>query len=160
MIVPLSVEIARGIYHAAQLAIVIWREARGASVAAKVAVGYSILNRVARPKWWGRTLIQVIWKKWQYSSMTAPGDPQLNLYPEAEDPSFQECLAVARAVLLGTEPNLYPGADSYYDSSMDDHPPKWAAAAKFVGSVPSPHGNTLHFYDTDHDWEAPVTGHV
>jgi len=37
---------------------------------------------------------------------------------------------------------------------------KVAVASSFRGQVDSPHGNTLMFYDVDHDWEAPVTGHV
>src|SRR3990172_10413739 len=59
------------------LALAIWREARGEPQLGRTAVGYSILNRVARPSWWGRTVDEVITKKWQYSSLTDPRDKQL-----------------------------------------------------------------------------------
>ncbi len=158
MIVPVSEATARSVWLPSLLSLVVWREARGASVAAKVAVAHSVLNRVDRPSWWGRTLSQVIGKKWQYSSITAPNDPQLGKFPEPEDPSFLESLAVARAALAGTELNPFPGADSYYDSSIAA--PKWVGIARFCGEIKSPHGNALRFYDVDHDYEAPITGHV
>jgi hypothetical protein len=139
------------------LALEIWREAQGASVEAKLGVGYSIMNRVERPSWWGRRLDQVMFKKWQYSSMAAPGDPNLIKWPMFDDPSWLECLAVARAVLGKTEPNTIPGADSYHDSSIPT--PPTMATGRDCGVIVSPYGNSIHFWDVDHDYEAPVTGH-
>lgn len=156
MIVQLDVTTARAMWRPAFLALAIWREARGASTEAKIAVGYSIMNRVARPSWWGRTLEEVLGKKWQYSSLAAPGDPQLLLYPRCEDPSWRECLAVSRAVLAKDIPNPFPSADSYFDSSITA--PKWATPATFRGQVASTHGNTLFFHDVDHDFEATAIG--
>lgn len=158
MIVPVGVILARSIWNPVFLALALWREARGSSIEAKVAVAHSIMNRVEKPSWWGKTLSEVLGKRWQYSSLAAPNDPQLLLWPRPEDGSFQECLSVARAVIGKTEDNPFPGADSYFDSSISA--PKWAVASSFRGQVDSPHGNTLMFYDVDHDWEAPVTGHV
>jgi len=65
------------LWHTALLALMLWREARGESDEAKIAVAHTVVNRVAHPGWWGRTVDDVIAKKWQYSSMTDPGDPQL-----------------------------------------------------------------------------------
>ena len=138
--------------HLLALALLIWKEARGSSRLAQVAVAHSVLNRVARPSWWGGDLLSVIWKKWQYSSMTAPGDPQLHLEPKVSDPSWAAALEVAHAVLYGGEPCPFPGADSYYDGSMRT-PPKWATDDAYCGQVASPHANTLRFYNVDHDYE-------
>ena len=78
------------------LALVVWREARGESYEGKAAVASSIMNRVVRPSWWGRDLFSVIFKKWQYSSLTDPRDRQLTTWPQKNAPDWIECLQVAR----------------------------------------------------------------
>lgn len=130
------------------LALVVWREARGETPEAQFAVACSILNRVKRPSWWGHDLLGVLGKKWQYSSMAAPNDPQLILWPQI-DGSWCEALSIARAALNESEPNPVPGADSYYDDSISA--PAWTKAARFVQKI-----GRLNFYDTDHDFEADV----
>jgi cell wall hydrolase len=126
------------------LALVVWREARGASRDAKIAVACSVRNRVDNPKWWGKTYDQVITKKWQYSSMTAAGDPQLSTYPQPDDHVFEECLGIADKVYERSLTNPLPGADSYFDDSIA--PPKWATPATFVGKI-----GRLSFYNIDGD---------
>jgi N-acetylmuramoyl-L-alanine amidase len=128
------------------LALVVWREARAEPRAGKVAVGYSILNRVERPAWWGRTLLEVVTKKWQYSSMTDPGDVQLTKWPTSYDATWLECLAAASEVLARIAPNPAPGADSYYAVSIAA--PKWATADTLVAQV----GNH-RFHNLDRDVE-------
>ena len=108
------------------LALCVWRESRGESAEAQLAVAYSILQRVARGGWWGTDVQSVIGKKWQYSSMTAPGDPNLIVWPQSNDPSWDACLNVAQAALTCSQPNPAPGADSYFDDSIN--PPGWAQA--------------------------------
>lgn len=125
------------------LGFVLWREARAEPHDGKVALVFSILNRVERPKWWGNDVVSVITKPWQYSSMTDPHDPQLTKYP-TNDPAWWECLQVAMDVYdRKISQNPVPGADSYYAVSMPA-PPPWAAKARFVAQV----GNH-RFYDTD-----------
>lgn len=132
------------IYEQVMLVLTVWREASGELHPAKVAVTFSILNRVAHPKWWGTRLGPVIAKKWQYSSMAAPGDPNLIRYPLPQDLSFQDALLAVNAVLAGTESNPVEGADSYYDISIA--PPKWAKPEQFVKQV-----GAFRFYNTDGD---------
>lgn len=131
-------------YEQAMLALLVWREARGELHQAKIAVCFSVLNRVQNPKWWGTTLGAVIAKKWQYSSMAAPGDPNLIQYPLPQDLSFQDCLLAVNAVIAKTESNPVAGADSYYDVSIP--PPKWAKPEQFVKQV-----GAFRFFDTDGD---------
>lgn len=134
-------------------ALCIWREARGESYQTKLAVAYSIMNRVSHPKWWGTSLIQVVGKLWQYSSMTAKGDPNLIQYPPREDdPYWQECLKAMDSAYFGKEPNPVPGADSYHDTSIQT-PAQWGNP-RFVGQV-----GHMKFFDSDNDFEGPVTGH-
>lgn len=141
----------RTIMNVSQLALVIWREARGEPRLGKLAVAYSILNRVARPTWWGHDIPTVIWKKWQYSSMTADGDPQLALLPTPYKPegwdAYEECLEVAFRAYFREEANPAPGADSYYAWTIK--PPKWADPQLFVAEI-----GGHRFYNLDRDVEA------
>jgi spore germination cell wall hydrolase CwlJ-like protein len=128
------------------LGLVDWREARGESFTCKVAVAHSIMNRVHRPSWWGKTLLEVLFKKWQYSSVTDPKDPQLVKWPTQYDEAWLECLEASKGVLLNHLENPAPGADSYYDISID--PPKWADPAKFVVQI-----DRIRFYNLDSDYQ-------
>ncbi len=130
------------------LALTVWREARGEPHESKLGVAFSILNRVARPTWWGRDVLSVVTKKWQYSSLTDPKDPQLRSWPSPAEDAWPECLEVARLVLEDLVRNPVPGADSYYDDSIP--PPAWTAHARFVCQL-----GRIRFYDVDHDHEAP-----
>jgi spore germination cell wall hydrolase CwlJ-like protein len=129
------------------LSLTIWREARGEIFLAKLAVAYSILNRVARPSWWGNDIMSVVFKRWQYSSLTAPGDPQLATWPNAADAAWRDAMRAANEAISGTTPNPVPGADSYYDLSIA--PPKWADPKKFVKAV-----DKFRFFNLDQDHEA------
>lgn len=151
---PMDSAAARKVCDLFYLALVVWREARGATPEAQIAVAHSIMNRVARPSWWGRTLDEVVTKRWQYSSMAAPGDPQLITWPRVSDSSWLAALGIAEGVLAGWIPNPFPGADSYHDTSIPA--PKWATDAAFVGQVTSPRGNALRFFNVDRDFEMTV----
>jgi spore germination cell wall hydrolase CwlJ-like protein len=125
------------------MALVIWREARGESFEAQLAVGFSIMNRVENPKWWGSSVMEVVTKKWQYSSMTDPKDRQLTTWPK-EDSVWNKCLEAANSVILGIVKNPAPGADSYHDTSIQS--PKWATKQNFVCQI-----GRLRFHNTDGD---------
>jgi len=127
------------------LALTVWREARGESRLGKIAVACSIMNRVNRPSWWGNDVLSVLFRKWQYSSLTDPRDRQLTLWPDRRTSDWQECLQVACAVLDGEiVDNPVPGADSYHDISIPA--PKWATPAMFVGQI-----GRLRFFNVDGD---------
>jgi len=128
------------------LSLTIWREARGESIQGQAGVAHAILNRVKKPSWWGKDIMSVIFKKWQFSSLTDPRDPQLTTWPAAADKSWQQCLQVACDAISGILANPVPGADSYFDVSIDA--PYWADAETFVGQV-----GRIKFYNLDHDIE-------
>ena len=139
MIPRLTIEESRARWNPVLLAIALWREARGTGEAGMTAVGFSILTRVENPTWWGHTLVEVLGKKWQYSSMAAPGDPQLLFWPDDAEESWRLAIAVADAVLAKSVENPVPGADSYFDDSIN--PPKWASPDRLVAKV-----GRLNFY--------------
>ena len=128
------------------LALALWREARGESLDAKRGVACCILNRVKKPCWWGTDILSVLFKKWQFSSLTAPGDKQLTTYPTADDTQFEICMQIARDAVNGSIMNPVPGADSYYDVSISA--PVWATSKTFVRQI-----GRIIFHNTDHDIE-------
>jgi len=126
------------------LALVIWREARGETVIGQRGVAYSILNRVEKPSWWGNDIQSVLFKKWQYSSITDPKDPQLTKWPASHNEAWQHCFMVAVDVISHSVENPVIGADSYFDISIPN--PKWATADKFVKQI-----GRIKFYNIDGD---------
>lgn len=123
------------------LALIIWREARGESTECKEAVAGCILERVRRPGWWGRDIMGVLFKKWQFSSVTDPKDRQLTTWPVPSDPSWLQCLDIADKAVSGKLVHPAPGADSYFDISIID--PIWAVKETFVRKI-----GRMKFYDT------------
>jgi len=115
------------------LALMVWREARGEAIEGKAAVAHVALTRSLRPGWWGRDLMGVLFKKWQFSSLTDPNDKQLTTWPEADDPSWKDSLSVACDVLDEKLPNPAPWADSYFDDSISA--PDWATPDKFIRKI-------------------------
>lgn len=126
-------------YETVLLALVIWREARSERAQGMLGVAYSIINRVKSPGWWGSDIAGVIARRWQYSSMTDPRDPQLTIFPVNEDASFKVALDVASMAQSGQFDNPIGLADSYHDISIA--PPGWATPDKFVVQI-----GRLRFY--------------
>ena len=127
------------------LALAVWREARGESLDTQTAVAMSILNRVHKPCWWGKDIMSVVFKKWQYSSLTDPKDRQLTIWPE-NNAIWKQCLMVASDAIYGMAKDLAPGADSYFDDSILR--PKWANDTNFVCKI-----GRLNFHNVDKDTE-------
>src|SRR5690242_18548874 len=131
-------------YPIVLLALCIWREARGEPFDAKVAVAWSVRNRVIRPRWWGHSFEGCILMPYQYSSFNR-ADPNSTKLPASSDPSWVDSLTIAISVYQGnsTFSDKSCGADSYYDRSLDGNPPEWAASAIHTADVGS-----LHFFRT------------
>ena len=136
-------------------ALCVWREARGVP-GAWLSVFCTIRDRVENPKWWGRTLLEVIGKRWQYSAMTAKGDPMLLKWPMECDTvdfrAFQEIKDVVLTALICKPVHPFPGADSYFDDRITR--PAWATDKTFCGRI-----GPLEFHNTDFSAEkvVPVT---
>jgi hypothetical protein len=140
-------------YEISLLALTLYREARGESYEAKIAVAHTVKNRLDHPGWWGNDWISVLTRKWQYSSLTDPNDKQLTTWPKASDAAFAECLTIAERAVTGVSNSSLKGIDSYYDDSLQgDQRPKWAKEhpERFVGKI-----GRLNFYNMDCDIEDP-----
>jgi N-acetylmuramoyl-L-alanine amidase len=121
------------------LALAIYREARGEVLAAKIAVGCVIRNRVQHPSWYGRTWFEVITKPYQFSSFNL-GEPNSIVFGSPNDPAWQDSVAAALSVMGGTA-DPTGGATFYFDNSAVQAPPKWAASYVRTGEI-----GAFHFY--------------
>lgn len=129
------------------LALTMWRENRGGGAAGMQSVGNVILNRAAKH---GTTVWAVCTARLQFSSLTAPGDPELGLWPADGDAQWGEALEIAaQAAHFGIQ-DLTGGATLYYnprgihtdktftlpDGTIVAFPKPWnPLAVKYLGEV-------------------------
>lgn len=91
----------------------------------------SVMNVLMnRAKNRGTSVYEEAVRKWQFSSMTAPGDPNLILYPSAHDLEWQTALDIASQANAGTLADITGGATSYYAPAgmPEGKAPSWAAS--------------------------------
>ena len=108
-----------------------WRENRGGGRTGMQSVLNVLVNRSQRS---GASIAIEATRRYQFSSMTAPGDPQLVLYPEANDPQFATALALAEQAAQGQLADITGGATFYFADTMKD-PPSWAASMTQTASI-------------------------
>lgn len=121
----------------------LWGEARSEGLAGMTAVANVIMNRVYKPRWWGKTVTGVCLKPYQFSCWLE-GDPNLPKMKAVtkKDPLFAKACAVATSAINGELKDNTKGATSYYAKSMPQMP-KWAS-----GRIPCVEiGNHIFFYD-------------
>lgn len=109
----------------------LWREARGESLPAKTGVWHVIQNRMAdQQRRWPRTVAGVVAQHMQFSSMTAPGDPNLVAWPVEPTPlqtpgkdwsAFLDCQTVVESP-LNADPTS--GANFYESEATPPDPAK------------------------------------
>jgi hypothetical protein len=107
------------------------------------------MNRVLNPSWWGRDVQSVLFKKWQFSSLTDPNDKQLTNWPvRSTESSWTECLEIADLVYHRKIKNPAPGSDTYHDISIET-PAGWKVQPdNFVRQI-----GRIKFFNLDRDIE-------
>jgi spore germination cell wall hydrolase CwlJ-like protein len=115
------------------MALTLWREARGETKEVRRGIAAVIMNRAKNPSWWGHNVMEVLFKKWQFSSMTDPNDKQLTKWPQPNDDIWLECLEIAEMAIEGHFVWKLNGANHYYDVSIP--PPAWAAEDWFIEQI-------------------------
>jgi len=95
------------------LALVCWRENRGGTPQpqAMQSVANVVMNRVKANKSDAYTECT---RHLQFSSITAPGDPQLDLWPNEADPHWQQALLLAQDAETGNLEDITNGSTIYY----------------------------------------------
>lgn len=99
-----------------------WRENRGGQTPGMQSVLNVLVNRATTR---GTSVYAEAVRRLQFSSMTAPGDPNLILYPSPTDPEWLEALSLASQAAAASLEDITGGATSYYSLSMKE-PPYWA----------------------------------
>jgi len=120
------------------LARAIWGEARGTSKIARVAVGWSIKNRLGMRKNWGtyhniildRGQYSCFWEKFPYdNNLIALRDP-IKSDNSANREKWKETYEIAGQVIAGSISDSTGGANHYYDDSITKKY-KWMKEGKF-----------------------------
>ena len=124
------------------LARTIYGEARSESQQGKRAVAFVVLNRVAKQTWYGKTVLGVCKRRWQFSCWN-PNDPNREklLAVTLDKPSFQNAYCAALSVLCGhagADPTI--GATHYHTPSVA---PRWSRGKVPVVQI----GKHLFFND-------------
>ena len=116
------------------LALTAWRENRGGQPQpeAMQSVCNVVMNRVAKQ---GTDAWTECTRHMQFSSITAPGDPELALWPSDSDPQWGTALGLAEAAANGSLVDLTGGADLYYAPT----------SIKTAASITLPNGTTIPF---------------
>lgn len=112
-----------------------WREVRGETKTLRDSIRGVIHAIDNRGKLRDKSWIQIVYQYLQFSSMTAPGDPQIKagLVPVFPDQIFELCYEVADQVLSGIDPDLTEGATNYFNPSVVL--PDWAAGMTKTVSI-------------------------
>ena len=116
------------------LALTVWGEARGEGYDGRVAVAWSIRNRVHDGKqnsWWGEGYAGVCQRPWQFSCWNK-NDPNYAFMVGARaipDDEHVQCRIIADQVIDGKVDDPTSGATHYYATGMPV-PPAWASGAK------------------------------
>ena len=119
------------------LARTIYGEARGeygrrdGGMAALIAVGNVVMNRLKAKTWYGLTLKEICQKPFQFSCWNRQ-DPNRALIMSSQieqEPIFKICREVAQQVVTYQWPDLTQGSDHYYALTLSN-PPAWSQQAQ------------------------------
>lgn len=110
-------------------ALCLWREARGEGLEGMQAVSNVIRNRAQKRR---QTIYEVVTAPWQFSAVTAPGDPLLHIYPGAED---REWKLAQEIVGIRHLPDITNGADHYLNPQVVKVMPSWTRKLRKVATI-------------------------
>lgn len=101
------------------LARTLWGEARGEGKVGMQAVANVVMNRVAKPGWWGQGIISVCLKPKQFSCWNGD-DPNLPKVQAVttDDSAFVTALEIANEAVAGTLADITMGATSYKENVL------------------------------------------
>ena len=134
------------------LTALLFGEARNQDDVTKIAILWVVQNRVDRPCWWGWSHKSVVLKHvtknghtiYQFSCFNPRNvnyKKILNPLEYEKEDVWANCYLITQEFLKGrfldpTYSNkLKKGATHYFDSSIKDNPPKWAAKLTFLTQI-------------------------
>lgn len=112
-------------------ALCLWKEARGEGHDGMRAVCHVIANRALRRN---KSWAEIVYQPWQFSSMTASNDPQLDKVPvEIDVVIFADAYNIANAVYTSKDEDITNGADHYYANTITK--PTWAEGMTATATI-------------------------
>ena len=93
------------------MAVTAWKENRGGLTPGMQSVINVLMNRAVRHR---TSVYAQCVAKLQFSSMTAPGDPELVAWAAENDAQWQNALAIAASAASGVLPDITSGSIDYY----------------------------------------------
>jgi N-acetylmuramoyl-L-alanine amidase len=122
-------------FNKAAAAFCAWREARGETATLHDSLRCIVHVIDNRAKLWKRSWASIVYQFEQFSSITAPGDPQIKagLVPTPNDPQFKDCCDIANLIYGGGDFDLTNGATHYFNPGIVL--PSWAAGMVKVASI-------------------------
>ena len=118
------------------LEILLATEARGESLEGQAAVVWTVLNRAEKPRWWGRTLREVMLKKWQYEGLQTiqekPMKSVLSIPAALRKTVRQTQREIVGLVLDGWMSDPVGGATHYHAASVS---PEWAKTLPHIRTI-------------------------
>ena len=121
----------------------LWGEARGEGKDGQIAVAHVIKNRAEKKTWYGKTIMDVCLKKWQFSCWNK-NDPNRKKILALSLDDLKDQIEVAAGVIGGQYIDTTEGSTHYYSKSMPK-PPKWAVGKEPVVVM----GNHYFFNNID-----------
>lgn len=124
------------------LAQTIYGEARSGGDVLMTAVANTVINRVAKQSWYGKTITEVCWKGKQYSCWNTD-DPNCAIIEKIDtsDPVFFRATVIASEAVAGTLADTTNGATHYYSTYIPE--PSWAEGHTPCAAL----GNMLFYND-------------
>jgi hypothetical protein len=128
------------------LALTIYGEARGESTEGKIAVGSVILERVDHRDWDGKRIMDVCFKKWQFSCYLE-NDPNygklLNIAEQwyesmTSNPALNDCFGIAIGLISGNidrTPEIAASHCCQYATAKGAETVKWDDGMKIVATI-------------------------
>lgn len=115
------------------LARTVWGEARGEGRRGMAAVASVVMNRARNPRWWGRDVISVCRRPWQFSAWN-PDDAnrRLLLAVTESDPQFRTALELADLALKGELVDETSNADHFHTHAAR---PLWSQGRRPVAII-------------------------
>ncbi len=123
------------------LARTVYGEARGETLDGKIAVAWTVRNRVERPRWWGKTYNEVCLKPRQFSCWDDHNRLEM-MEADAADPVFADCLYAALGAITGHIADPTDASTHYHASSIH---PGWARGHTSVATI----GGHIFYNDID-----------
>lgn len=106
------------------LARTIWGEARSEGRDGMAAVANVVMNRVNKPRYWGRSVVEVCRKPYQFSCWNS-GDPNSIQLQKLSEADLAQQLPLARSAIAMQLQDATNGATHYHVRGMAK-PPRWA----------------------------------